>query len=446
MVCERLGVLVPSDAHPNALACLQASITDDAIIRAAVAFVTRSGVQRLADVLGGRSKISLEMTVRAADVTEPEALLALRNDLGADVSVVIGRHARAFHPKLWLIERTDGVVVLSGSGNLTEGGLVTNDEQFELVEYQADDPLVEVHRERLDQLTHHAQPLDVIEHSAIWREWLAVRKKQAQAQREIARVEKAFLEREPIANRSADKAQLIDDLQRIYDDTVAADLPRADGERYYPTRLLVAINAARAGDRDPVKVVSDTIRRHTDGLDILLQAGRLDLTLEWLVVDESKPYHALFGTKSIELARARIEEFRRAGHTIPGPSAASQVRVDDVMSNEEIAAFLDDLVAGRQGGYVLPVLHKAQAVLLRVVASHAVVRRDSGSDARIPIRLVRSRLTQMANGDRFAISELRETPNDRFNSALGPLLAALPGVEFDAEDTRLFYDAPDMDD
>ena len=446
MVCERLGVLVPSDAHPNALAVLQASITDNAIIRAAVAFVTGSGVQHLADILRGSSNVSLEITARAADVTEPEALLALRNGLGAEVSVVIGRHARAFHPKLWLIERTDGVVVLSGSGNLTEGGLVTNDEQFELAEYQAGDPLVEAHRERLDQLTRHAQPLDVIENSAIWREWLAVRKKQAQARREIVRIEKAFLEREPIADRSADKAQLIDDLQRIYDDTVAADLPRADGERYYPNRLLAAIETARAGDRDPVKVVSDTIRRHTDGLDVLLQAGRVDLTLEWLVVDESKPYHELFGTKSIELARARIEEFRRAGHTIPGPAAASQARVDDRMSNEEVAAFLDDLVATRQDGYALPVLHKAHAVLLRVDAGHAVVRRDSGSDTRIPIRLVRSRLTQMANGDRFAVSELREAPGDRFNSALAPLMAALPGVEFDAEDKRLFYNAPTLDD
>lgn len=446
LVCELLGVLVPSDADPNALTALQASITDNAIIRAAVAFVTGSGVQTLADILRATSDVSVEITARAADVTEPEALLALRDDLGVDVSVVIGHHARAFHPKLWLIERADAVIVLSGSGNLTEGGLVTNDEQFELIEYQHDDALVEAHGERLDQLTRHAQPLDVVENTAIWREWLTVRKKQAQARRDIARIEKAFLEREPIADRSADKAKLIDDLQQIYDDTVAADLPRADGEQYYPTRLLVAINRARDGDHDPVKVVSDTIRRHTDGLDILLQAGRVDLTLELLVLEESKPYHELFGTKSIELARARIEEFHRAGHTIPSRAARPRARVDDVMSNEEVIAFLNDLVVSGPDGYALPVLHKAQAVLLKVDAGHAVVRRDSGSHARIPIRLVRSRLTQMANGDRFTVSELREAATDRFNSALAPLIAALPGVEFDAEDKQLFYDARNGDD
>jgi hypothetical protein len=341
---------------------------------------------------------------------------------------------------------TDAVVGLSGSGNLTEGGLVTNDEQFELIEYSPQDLLVEAHRERLDDLTKHAQPLDVIERAAIWQEWLTVRKKQAQARREIARIERALLDREPVADRSAHKARLIEDLQQIYDDTVAADVPRADGEQYYPTRLLVAINAARDGERDPVKVVSDTIRRHTDGLDILLWGGRVDLTLEWLVLDETKPYHDLFGTTSIELASARIEEFRQAGHTIPDRSAPPRPRVDDVMANEDIAGFLEQLVAGRQAGFALPVLHRAQAVLLRVDRGHAVVRRDSGSEARIPIRLVRSRLTQMTNGDRFAISELREDTIDRFNSALVPLMAALPGVKFDTEGGRLFYDAEALDD
>ena len=125
--------------------------------------------------------------------------------------------------------------------------------------------------------------------------------------------------RDPIPDRAADKQKLIEDLQKIYDDTVAADLKQADGRRYDPTRLLVAIRRARAGERDPVKLVTDTIRRHTEGLDILLHGGRVDLTLEWLVVDESKPYHDLFGARSVELAQARIEEFRQAGHVIPAP-------------------------------------------------------------------------------------------------------------------------------
>lgn len=154
-----------------------------------------------------------------------------------------------------------------------------------------------------------------------------------------------------------------------------------------------------------------------------------------------------------QLAQRGAQPFLRfvsAGHQ-PNRSgnvraARPRARVDDVMSNEDVIAFLNDLVVSGPDGYALPVLHKAQAVLLKVDAGHAVVRRDSGSHARIPIRLVRSRLTQMANGDRFTVSELREAATDRFNSALAPLMAALPGVEFDAEDKQLFYDARNGDD
>jgi HKD family nuclease len=310
-------VLVPSDNNENAITTIENVIDGHAAIRVAVAFVTSSGVERLAAVLAGTENVALELTARAADVTEPQALLSLRDELGADVSVVIGRHARAFHPKLWLIERTGVLVVISGSGNLTEGGLVHNDEQFEVTEYEAGGSEAGAHHDRFELLTRHAQPLDVVENTAIWREWLDVRKKQARLRTEIRRLEENLNGRDPIPDRATDTASLIDDLQKIYDDTVEANLEQADGRRYYPTRLLVAINRARAGERDPVKLVADTIRRHTDGLDLLLAGGRVDLTLEWLVLDESKPYHDLFSVHSIELAHGRIEAFRRAGHHIP---------------------------------------------------------------------------------------------------------------------------------
>jgi hypothetical protein len=49
------------------------------------------------------------------------------------------------------------------------------------------------------------------------------------------------------------------------------------------------------------------------------------------------------------------------------------------------------------------------------------------------------RLNELATGERFRISELGERDSDRFNSAFGPLLAGLPGVQFDSEDQRLYY-------
>lgn len=429
-------MLVPSNELPDGRSALDAVLGDGAAIRAAVAFVTRTGVRELAASLSGRRDVTLEITARAQDATEPEALLALRDELGAEVSVVIGRHASAFHPKLWLVGLAAETIVIAGSGNLTGGGLVTNDEQFEVTRLSTGDPRIAAQHDRLDHLTRHAFALDVIEGSAIWREWLDVRRRQQRIRAQLISAERNLSQREPIPDRAADKARLIDDLQRIYDDTVAADLPRADGARYYPTRLLVAINAARGGEREPVKVVADTIRRHTDGLDILLQVGRVDLTLEWLVVDEGRPYHDLFDPRSQKLARDRIEEFRRAGHTLPDAGTATQP-VPDTMSNEEISDYLAGLLDGRPAGYPLPRLHRAEATLVGLEAEQVIVRRGSGTDARIPIRLVRLRLNALASGQQLLVSELAESSSDRFNSALGPLLATLPGVIWDSESQRL---------
>ncbi len=172
-------MFVPSEPLPDVLTALRTSIVDEVDIRAAVAFVTRSGVDHLASVLDGVHVNSLEITARAADVTEPEALKALRDQIAADVSVVIGKHAREFHPKLWMVTRSDKVVVISGSGNLTYGGLVANNEQFEIIELALGDPAIRAHHDRLDALTGHAVALDAVENAAIWKEWGAVRKKQA---------------------------------------------------------------------------------------------------------------------------------------------------------------------------------------------------------------------------------------------------------------------------
>jgi hypothetical protein len=428
-------VLVPSEELPNGRSAVRAALGDGAAIRAAVAFVTRTGVAELAELLSGFQDVTVEITARAQDVTEPEALLALR-ELGADVSIVIGRHASAFHPKLWLVGHAEETIVIAGSGNLTGGGLLTNDEQFEVIRLPTGDPLIAAHHDRLDHLTRHALALDVIEGSAIWREWLEVRKRQQRIRAQLISAERNLSQRDPVPDRAAHKAHLIDDLQQIYDDTVAADLPRADGARYYPTRLLVAINAARDGEREPVKVVSDTIRRHTDGLDILLQAGRVDLTLEWLVADDTKPYHDLFNARSQQLARERVDAFRRAGHTLPAAGSLARLAADAV-SHEEIREHLARLLDGRPAGYALPPLHRAEATLVALEPEHAVVRRGSGTDARIPVRLIRLRLNALASGQELLVSELAESNNDRFNSALGPLLTALPGVTWDSESQRL---------
>jgi HKD family nuclease len=349
------SMLVPSDAYPDGWSVLEAVVAPGAKVRAAVAFVTHGGVAELARVLSDADGVTLEVTARAADATEPEALLELRDGLGVDVMVVIGKHARAFHPKLWLIEREDELVVVSGSGNLTASGMTTNDEQFEVLTVARGSDAALAHVDRFERLTRNAVPLDQIEGSAIWHEWLSVRRRQVDLRRQLAQAERRLNEREPMPERSGDKAQLIEDLQGLYDATVAADLPRADGERYYPTRLLVGINRARDGERDPVKLVTDTIRERTDGLGILLRAGRIDLTLEWLVLDEAKPYHDLFLARSIALARARVAEFEREGIALPGAVDGRGIRPLDVTAAAaEISRWFERRLAEHPAATVFP--------------------------------------------------------------------------------------------
>ncbi len=113
-----------------------------------------------------------------------------------DVSVVIGQHAAAFHPKLWLLVSRDTITVLSGSGNLTEGGLTTNDEQFELLEAGVAGEAAAAHETRFVHLTRHAVPLDDIQGTAIWHEWLAVIKAQRHHKAELRRLEAKLAARE----------------------------------------------------------------------------------------------------------------------------------------------------------------------------------------------------------------------------------------------------------
>jgi len=52
------------------------------------------------------------------------------------------------------------------------------------------------------------------------------------------------------------------------------------------------------------------MRRKTHGFGIFAQAGRPDLMVETrIVLDETKPYHFLFGERTVGLARARMRDF-----------------------------------------------------------------------------------------------------------------------------------------
>ncbi len=93
----------------------------------AVAFARATGTHRLLEV--GLPPSTQVVIGLGFALTEPAAIEALA-DAGADVRVVFDR-PETFHPKLYLVTRPRELVVFSGSGNLTGGGLDTNVEQYE---------------------------------------------------------------------------------------------------------------------------------------------------------------------------------------------------------------------------------------------------------------------------------------------------------------------------
>jgi hypothetical protein len=92
-------------------------------------------------------------------------------------------------------------------------------------------------------------------------------------------------------------------------------IPRKDGSRqkYAAVRFKQEIDRARE-QGTLVTTVARIIRRPTLGLGHLDAAGRHDLMLENLVLDQTKPYHSFFTTKTIERpGRGWKTTTRRAG-------------------------------------------------------------------------------------------------------------------------------------
>jgi HKD family nuclease len=298
----------PSANLRNAAEALEVLLEDAVSVSAAVAFVTHSGVDVLSEVIASHPSIALDVVARGAPITDPDALIRLRDDLGADVAVVMGAHAPGFHPKLWLIRRSDSISVLAGSGNLTRGGLIENDEQFEVVHAQLESELADAHEQRLVDLTAHSVSLDSVEGGAAWREWVSQQRRRRQLDDEARRMNERLASRNVVQSRTPDLNQLSDDLDRLYERTVAARLPRADGQRYVPNRFKQSIDRARAAG-NPVPTVANICRRQSEGFDVILAADRPDLTAESLVVQETKTYHDLFSRETRRLSATRLELF-----------------------------------------------------------------------------------------------------------------------------------------
>jgi len=114
-------------------------------------------------------------------ITEPAAIEALA-DAGAEVRLVFVR-PEIFHPKLYLITRPGELVVFSGSGNLTGGGLDTNIEQYEELTVTA--AASRIQRARFTALWELGEPF--VASSAAWKHYRARHGEIARARAEIQR-------------------------------------------------------------------------------------------------------------------------------------------------------------------------------------------------------------------------------------------------------------------
>jgi len=277
-------------------------------LRAAVAFVTSSGVDLVEQLLAYHEPLGLSLVARGAPITQPSALERLAA-VGVEVSVVVGARAQGFHPKLWLGDAPDGLHVLAGSGNVTAGGFGANDEQFEYLQLESDDAdLIEEHERRFQGFAALAVPLTDIKDTNYWAEW-----ERQDAERRSLADEDQRLNRRLAATADVTAAidQLYKDLNNLYERTKAeVRIPaQGGGDRpYVASRFKQSIDR---GYREGLLVpaVAGIVREPTEGLRHLAGADRPDLMVETLVLDTTKPYHHLFSETTKQNAQATMDDF-----------------------------------------------------------------------------------------------------------------------------------------
>ena len=119
--------------------------------QAAIAFVKHSGVKHLSRALqnfvanGGKVRIVAGLDHHG---TSYEGLLDLLNVVGEAIWVYHADEGASryytFHPKIYLFESESEALLLVGSGNLTEGGLYTNDEAIVSLTLSQEDTTLQV--------------------------------------------------------------------------------------------------------------------------------------------------------------------------------------------------------------------------------------------------------------------------------------------------------------
>jgi hypothetical protein len=94
----------------------------------------------------------------------------------------------------------------------------------------------------------------------VWEERLTLRRHQERLRTQIAHLERRYFDREPLGERSADKAVLLEDLQGVSDHTAEADLKRRDGGQLTDAPAPWSRSQRRLEERYPVRLAADFSR------------------------------------------------------------------------------------------------------------------------------------------------------------------------------------------
>jgi len=261
-------LLVPSRETPDALTAFRAMLRGASWLHGAVAFVSQRGVDLLAGVLEEVGTPTVKVVVRGAPITDPQAVLELDARLGAEVRVVLGERAPGFHPKLWVSQTEETTWVLSGSGNLTAGGLHANDEQFELLRFprahRSTRVQADAHMTRWKRFYDRGLPLADAIRTDAWTAWEA-----QWAERETLQARARELDRElAIADATIGAPARGDGSAAVEQSTIRSWMERwyTDSEREVVWELLAEVMAAAHAHRPSGWVASATRKSKHDGL------------------------------------------------------------------------------------------------------------------------------------------------------------------------------------
>lgn len=122
-------------------------------------------------------------------------------------------------------------------------------------------------------------------------------------------------------SRNDDQNGTDDALEQLYQDALdiyetareEVLIPRKDGgeQKYAAVRFKQQIDKGH-DEGTMVPTVARIVRKPTKGFGHLEAAGRFDLMLENLVIDEAKPYHRFFSAETVRVSRERMAEVHGA--------------------------------------------------------------------------------------------------------------------------------------